>query len=153
MKICFLFIYHTFTSTSLFLKFSLKEGNISRSFQFSSVAQLCPTVCNPMDCSMPGFPVHHQCPEPTKTQVHCVSDAIQPSHPLSSPSPPAFTPWTVDHQAPLSMGFSWQQYWSVLPCPSLGDLSNPGIKCRSPALQVDSLPAEPQGKPFALLSV
>ena len=58
--------------------------------QFSSVAQLCPTLCNPMDCSMPGLPVHHQLPELTQTHVHWVSDAIQPSHPLSSPSPPAF---------------------------------------------------------------
>ena len=58
---------------------------------FSSVAQLCPTLCNPMDCSMPGFPVHHQLPELIQTHVHWVGDAIQPSHPLSSPSPPAFS--------------------------------------------------------------
>ena len=57
---------------------------------FSSFAQLCPTLCNPMDCSTPGFPVHHQLPELTQTHVHRVSDAIQPSHPLLSPSPPAF---------------------------------------------------------------
>ena len=57
---------------------------------FCSVAQLCPTLCDPMDCSMPGFPVHHQIPEPTQTHVHRVGDAIQPSHPLSSPSPPTF---------------------------------------------------------------
>ena len=55
--------------------------------QFSSVAQSCPTLCNPMDCSMPGFPVHYQLPEFTQTHVHQVGDAIQPSHPLSSPSP------------------------------------------------------------------
>ena len=58
--------------------------------QFSSVAQSCPTRCDPMDCSTPGFPVHHQLPEFTQTHVHRVGDAIQPSHPLSSPSPPAF---------------------------------------------------------------
>ena len=58
--------------------------------QFSSVAQSRPTLCNPMDCSMPGFPVHHQLPEPTQTHVHLVGNAIQPTHPLSSPSPPAF---------------------------------------------------------------
>ena len=58
--------------------------------QFSSVAQSCPTLCNPMDCSTPGFPVHHQLPEPTQTHVHRVSDAVQPSHPLSSSSLPAF---------------------------------------------------------------
>ena len=58
-----------------------------RSVQFISVAQLCPTLCDPMNCSTPGLPVHHQLPELTQTHVHWVSDAIQPSHPLSSPSP------------------------------------------------------------------
>ena len=57
------------------------------------------------------------------------------------------TPWTVAHQAPLSMGFSRQEYWSGLPCPSPGDLPKPGIKPRRPALQRDSLPSEPPGKP------
>ena len=56
---------------------------------FSSVAQLCPTLCDPMDCSTPGFPVHHPLPELIQTHVYQVGDAIQPSHPLSSPSPPA----------------------------------------------------------------
>ena len=60
------------------------------SVQFSSVAQSCPTVCSPMDCSMPGFPVHRQLPELTQTHVHWVNGAIQPSHLLSSPFPPAF---------------------------------------------------------------
>ena len=55
-------------------------------YQFSSVAQLCPILCDLMDCSMPGFPVHHQLPELAQTHVHQVDDAIQPSHPLSSPS-------------------------------------------------------------------
>ena len=55
-----------------------------------SVAQSCPTHRDPMDCSTPGLPVHHQLPELTQTHVHRVSDAIQPSHPLLSPSPPAF---------------------------------------------------------------
>ena len=58
--------------------------------QFSSVAQLCPTLCDPRDWSTPGFPVHQQLPELARTHVHRVSDAIQSSHPLSSPSPPAF---------------------------------------------------------------
>ena len=58
---------------------------------FSSVPQLCPNLCDPMDFSMSGFPVHHQPPEFTQTQVHWVDDAMQPSHPLSSPSPPAFS--------------------------------------------------------------
>ena len=72
--------YHTFGVFFFFFFFHEK---------FSSVAQSCPTLCNPMDCSMPGLPVHHQLPEFTQTHVHWVGDAIQSSHPLSSPSPPA----------------------------------------------------------------
>ena len=60
--------------------------------QIRSVAQSCPTLCDPMNCSMPGLPVHHQHPEFTQTHIHRVSDAIQPSHPLSSPSPLAPNP-------------------------------------------------------------
>ena len=56
---------------------------------FSSIAQSCPTLCDPINRSTPGFPVHHQLPELTQTHVHQVGDAIQLSHPLSSPSPPA----------------------------------------------------------------
>ena len=63
------------------------SDHISR---FSSVSQSCPTLWDPRDCSTPGFPVHHQFLEPTQTHVHRVSDAIQPSHPLLSPSSPAF---------------------------------------------------------------
>ena len=63
-----------------------------RSDQIRSVAQSCPTLFDPLNRSMPGLPVHHQFPEFTQTQVHRVSDAIQPSHPLSSPSPPAPKP-------------------------------------------------------------
>ena len=62
------------------------------SVQFSSFAQSCPTLCDPMNHSTPGLPVHHQLPEFTQTHIHPVSDAIQPSHPLSSPSPPALNP-------------------------------------------------------------
>ena len=62
------------------------------SVQFSSVAQSCPTLCDPMNHSTPGLPVHHQLPEFTQTPVHQVGDAIQPSHPLLSPSPPASNP-------------------------------------------------------------
>ena len=161
---------------------------------FSSVAQLCPGFCIPMDCSTPGFPVLHQLPELAQTHVHRVGDAIQPSHPLSSPSPPIFsfnlshyqglfrwvssshqvakvlklqhqsfqwifrtdfyfikhainricvvcvlslfslvwlfvTLWTVTLQAHLSMGFSRQEYWSGLPCSSLGYLPNWSLLC------------------------
>ena len=63
-----------------------------RPVQFSSVAQSCPTFCDPMNRSMPGLPVHHQLPEFTQTGVHRVRDIIQPSHPLSSPSAPAPNP-------------------------------------------------------------
>ena len=57
---------------------------------FSSVTQLYPDLCDPMNCSTPGFPVHHQLLKPTQTHVHHIGNAIQPSHPLSSPSPPTF---------------------------------------------------------------
>ena len=62
------------------------------SVQFSSVARSCLTLCDSMNCSTPGLPVHHQFPEFTQTHVHQVGDTIQPSHPLSSPSPPAPNP-------------------------------------------------------------
>ena len=65
--------------------------------QFSSVSQSCSTLCNPMDWTIPGFPVHHQLPKLAQTHVHQVSDAIQPSHPLSSPSPPDFNPSQHHH--------------------------------------------------------
>ena len=69
----------------------LKQKDFLRfSVQFSSVSQSCPTLWDPMDCSTRGLPVHHQLPKFTETHVHWVSDAIQPSHPLLSPSPPAF---------------------------------------------------------------
>ena len=63
-----------------------ESSSLCYTAQFSSVTQSCPTLCNPMDCSMPGLPVHHQIPELAQTHVHRVDDAIQPSHPLSSPS-------------------------------------------------------------------
>ena len=65
--------------------------------QVRSVVQSCPTLCDPVNCSMPGLPVHHQLPEFTQTHFHQVGDAIQPSHPLSSPSPPA--PNLSQHQS------------------------------------------------------
>ena len=68
--------------------FTRPEQNMG-SVQFSSVAQSCPTLCDPMDCSTTGLPVHHQLPEFTQTHVHRVSDAVQPSHPLLALSPPA----------------------------------------------------------------
>ena len=81
-----------------------------------SVAQSCPTLCDPMDCSTPGFSVLHQLPELAQTHVHWVSDAIQPFHPLSSPSPPAFS--LSQHQGPSinisesALHIKWPKYWS-----------------------------------------
>ena len=81
--------------------------------QFSSVAQSCPTLCDPMDCSMPGVPVHRQLLKFTQTHVQWVGDAIQPSHPLSSPSPPGFNP--SQHQGLfkwVSSCITWPKDWS-----------------------------------------
>ena len=78
-------------------EFTANRAQNLASVQFSSVAQSCPTLCNPMKRSTPGFPIHHQLPQFTQTHVHRVSDAIQPSHPLSSPSPPAPNP--CQHQS------------------------------------------------------
>ena len=74
--------------------------------QFSSVTQLCPTRCNLMDCSMPGLSVHLQLPELTQNHVQRVGDAIQPSHPLSSPSPPAFNLFQLQSLFPMSQFFA-----------------------------------------------
>ena len=82
-------------------------------FQFSSVAQSCPTLCDPMDCSTLAFPVHHQLPEPAQIHVHKVGDAIQPSHPLSSPFPPTFNLSSIrvfSNQSVLHI--RWTKDWS-----------------------------------------
>ena len=80
--------------------------------QFSSVAQSCPTLCDPIDCSMPGLPVHHQLLEFTQTHV---SDAIQPSHPLFSPSPPTFnlSQYQVFSNESV-LRIKWPKYWSFI---------------------------------------
>ena len=89
----------------------------SENIQFSSVAQLCTTICNPMNCSTPGSPVHHQLLELIQIHVHQVGDAIQLSHPLSFPSPPAFNlsqhqglfQWvSSSHQEPRVLEFQLQ---------------------------------------------
>ena len=85
-------IYHFTCSLATY---STKKHNINNNaitVQFSSVTQLCPTLCDSMNRSTPGLPVHHQLPEFTQTHIYQVSDAIQPSHPLLSPSPPAPNP-------------------------------------------------------------
>ena len=87
------------------------------SLHFSSVTQSCLTLCDPMDCSTPGLPVHRQLPEFTQTHVHWVGDAIQPSHPLSSPFPPTFNfsqyhgifQWvSASHQVATALAFQLQ---------------------------------------------
>ena len=81
--------------------------------QFSSVTQSCPNLCHPMDCSVPGFPVHHQLPNLTQTYVHWVTDDIQPSRPLLAPSPPAFN--LYQHQGLfrwVSSSHQVTKYWS-----------------------------------------
>ena len=99
LSIMFLrFLYDAgYSSTSFLLLSEITLNNIPLYsimhlyiYQFSSVAQSCPTLCDPMDCSMSGFPVHHQLPELAQTHVHWVCDAIQPSHPLLSSSPSTF---------------------------------------------------------------
>ena len=98
------------------LNYHLKICKIMYSnFQFSSVAQSCPTLCYPMNCSTPGGPVHHQLPEFTQTHIYRVGDAIQPFHPLSSPSPPAPNP--SQHQSLLQWVNSLHEVAKVLESP------------------------------------
>ena len=99
-RILHLITYRFSKEKSLFPAFKISASTwwlYISAVQFSSVAQSCPTLCSPMNCSTPGLPVHQQLPEFTQTHVHRVSDAIQPSHPLSSPSPPA--PKPSQHQS------------------------------------------------------
>ena len=113
------YVKHAFLkSVSLCISMVISLGSrvpksIFDSVQFSSVTQLCPTLCDPMNYSTPGLPIHYQQPEFTQTHVHWVGDAIQPSHPLSSPSPPAPNP--SQHQGlsnESALHISWPKYWS-----------------------------------------
>ena len=79
---------------------------------FCSVTQSCPTICDLMDCRTPGFAVLHQLPKFAQTHVHWVGDAIQPSHPLSSPSPSAFNLFPVLSNQ-LALSIRWPKYWSI----------------------------------------
>jgi len=97
---------------SLLMQSLPKVGMAISSLIFSSVAQLCPTLCDSMNCSTLGLPVHRQLPEFTQTHIHSISDAIQPSHPLSSPSPPAPIPPSItvfSNESTLCM--RWPKYW------------------------------------------
>ena len=81
--------------------------------EFNSVTHWCPTLCNPMDCSTPGFPLHHQLPELAQTHIHRISDAIQPSHPLSSLSSPAsILPSIRVFSSESVLCITWPKYWS-----------------------------------------
>ena len=89
ISLCLYSVVYNAVSQPFLLKQNAKKCRLAMwPVQFSSVTQSCPTVCDPMDCSTPGFPVHYQLLELTQTHDHRFSDAIQPSHPLSSPSPP-----------------------------------------------------------------
>ena len=93
-----------------YFPFDLKEFS---SVQFSPVAESSPTLCDTVDCSMPGFPVHHQLPEPAQTHVHWVDDAIQPSHPLLSPCPPpSIFPRIRVFSNESVLCIRWPKYWS-----------------------------------------
>ena len=113
-KVIQLSIYIHSLSYSFPLWFNYRILNIVPcAIQFSSVAQSCPTLCDPMDCNTQGLPVHHQLPDFTQTHVHWVSDAVQPSHPLSFPSSPTFNP--SQHQGlsnESALHFRWPKYWS-----------------------------------------
>ena len=89
----------------------MKYKNVT-ALEFSSVSQSCPTPCDPMNCSTPALPVHHQLLEFTQTHVHWVSNAIQSSHPLSSPSPSTFN--SSQHQGLFRsvLHIRWPKYWS-----------------------------------------
>ena len=85
---------------------------IASSVQFSTVVQLCPTLCDPMNSSTPGLPVHHQLLEFTQTHVHWVGDAIQPSHPLSSPTPAPNPSHIRFFSNESTLRMRWPKYWS-----------------------------------------
>ena len=97
-----------------FLAFLVTSGgSLKRIFQFSWVAQSCPTPCDPVDSSTPGFPVYHQLPKFTQTHVHLVGDAIQASHPLLSPSPPTFNLSSIRVFSKESvLRIRWPKSWS-----------------------------------------
>ena len=98
---------------SIPISLALPMGLWDSSVQFSSVAQSCLTRCNPMNRRTPGLPVHHKLLEFTQTHVHRVSDAIQPSHPLSSPSPPAPIPPSIRvFSSASTLLMRWPKYWS-----------------------------------------
>ena len=108
----------------------------------SEVTRSRPTLSDPMDCNLLGSSIHGIFQArvlEVKVKVKSLSRVRLFA-----------TPWTVAYQAPPSMGFSRQEYWSGLPFPSPGDLPDPGIEPRSPALEADALTSEPPGKPYQI---
>ena len=97
------FCYWLLSLNEMFLRFI----SVVRSDQIRSVTQSCPTLCDPMNCSTPGLTVHHQLPEFTQTHLHRVSDAIQPSHPLSSPFSSCPQSLPASESFPMSQLFAW----------------------------------------------
>ena len=91
-------------------------------YQFSSVAQWCPTLCDPLDCSTPGLPVYHQLPGLAQTHVCRVSDAIQPSHPLSSPSPAFHLPSIRVFSNESVLRIRWPKYLYYTPMKSVKNI-------------------------------
>ena len=96
-----------------YIIFKFPKLKLVISVQFSSVAQSYLTLCDPMNISTPGLPVHHQLPESTQTRVHWVSDAIQPCHPLSSPSPASIFYSIRVFSNESALRISWPKYWSL----------------------------------------
>ena len=120
---------HKWKETYIFL---YRERFSSHQFiQFSSVAQSCPTLCDPMNRSTPGLPVHHQLPEFTQTHVHWVCDAIQPSHPLSSPSPPVPNPFQHQTSVLKSVHKEFNKPWKSISKTTFGENTSLGRKCCS----------------------
>ena len=103
--------------------------------QFNSVAQSCPTLCDPMDCSMPGLPLHYQLPESTQTHVHWVSDAIQPPHPLLSPFPPTLNLSLPPSIFPSITVFSNESVLHIRPVNIVWDVISITISQKQPALK------------------
>ena len=106
MQVCF-FLFPCELALYLYSSILQRIGS-----KFSSFTQSCPTLWDPMNCSTPGLPVHHQLLQFTQTHVHLVSDAIQPSHPLLSSSPPAPNPSQHHFSNESTLRMRWPKYWS-----------------------------------------
>ena len=133
-------------------KKSLNELNKTRFyFQFSSIAQLCLTLCDPMNHTMPCLPVHHQLAESTQTHVHWVGDAIQPSHPLSSPSPPALSLYRIRvFSNETALCINWPKYWSSSFSISLSNEHSGLISFRMDWLDLLAVPGALESSPTPL---